>query len=132
MFVRGMLALFGLFHLLDGLYMLIAPHEWYASVPGVAATGPINHHFITDIGFAFAASGVGMMIGFREGRTAAAFALAGATWPALHALFHLWGWISEGVPRDTDILLSEAVGVMLIGFLGVTFAWFRMRRAGSR
>src|SRR5258705_13468284 len=114
MLVRTLLALFGLFHLLGGLYMLIAPHEWYASVPGVTATGPFNHHFITDIGFAFAASGVGMMMGFRDGRVAASFAMAGATWPALHGLFHLWGWMSQGVPSDTRILLSEAVGVMLV------------------
>ena len=29
MLVRTLLALFGFFHLLGGLYMLIAPHEWY-------------------------------------------------------------------------------------------------------
>jgi hypothetical protein len=131
MLVRTLLALFGLFHLLGGLYMLIAPHEWYASVPGVTATGPFNHHFITDIGFAFAASGVGMMMGFRTGRVAAAFALAGATWPTLHALFHLWGWISGGVPGDSRVLLSEAFGVMLVSFLGFGLAWLQMRRAGA-
>ncbi len=127
MIVRVILALFGLFHLLGGLYMLVAPHEWYAGVPGVTATGPFNHHFITDIGFAFAASGVGMMMGFREGRTQAAFALAGATWPALHALFHLSEWISNGIPSDPRVLASETVGVMLVSFLGVALAALRLR-----
>ncbi len=67
MFVRVSLAVLGLVHLLNGIYMLVAPAAWYTSVPGVTATGPFNHHFITDIGFAFAASGVGMIAGFRTG-----------------------------------------------------------------
>ena len=125
--VRALLAVFGLFHLTGGLYMLAAPHAWYASVPGVTETGPFNHHFITDIGFAFVASGIGMMMGFRAGRSAASFALAGATWPALHALFHLWGWISEGIPGDTRVLVSDAVGVMLVSFIGVALAVLRVR-----
>ena len=107
--------------------MLVAPHEWYASVPGATETGPFNHHFITDIGFAFVASGVGMMLGLREGRSAASFALAGATWPALHALFHLWGWMSEGIPADTRVLVSDAVGVMVVSFVGVALAVLRLR-----
>ena len=49
MLVRTLLALFGFFHLLGGLYMLIAPHEWYASVPGVTATGTIGTWIIASI-----------------------------------------------------------------------------------
>jgi hypothetical protein len=132
MFVRVLLVLFGLVHLVNGLYMLIAPHTWYESVPGVTATGPFNHHFVTDIGFAFVASGVGMMMGFREGKTAAAFALAGATWPTLHALFHSWEWISQGVPADSRSMVSAAVGVMGVSFVGLVAAWLRMRTNVAR
>ena len=131
MFVRVLLVLFGLIHLINGLYMLVAPQAWYDSVPGVTATGPFNHHFIIDIGFAFAASGVGMITGFRAGQTAAAFALAGATWPTLHALFHLWEWINHGVPADVSSLVSTAIGVMAVSFVGFWAAWVRMRTANA-
>ncbi len=130
MFVRASLAVLGLVHLLNGIYMLVAPAAWYASVPGVTATGPFNHHFITDIGFAFAASGVGMIAGFRPGQAAGAFALAGATWPTLHALFHLWEWISHGLPSETASLVSTAVGVMGVSFAGLALARVRFRRLG--
>lgn len=128
MFVRVSLVVLGLIHLINGLYMLVAPAAWYASVPGVTATGPFNHHFITDIGFAFAASGVGMIAGFRPGRTAGAFAFAGATWPTLHALFHSWEWMSHGLPSDIGPLISTAIGVMGVSFAGLALAWVRLRQ----
>ena len=67
-----------------------------------------------------------MMMALRAGRTAAAFALAGATWPALHALFHLWEWITEGVPADPQALISAAIGVMGVSFVGVALAVWRL------
>ena len=57
MVTRLILVLLGLIHLANGLWMLTAPEAWYAAVPGVAMTGPLNHHFIQDIGLAFLASG---------------------------------------------------------------------------
>jgi hypothetical protein len=125
MFVRAGLVLLGLFHLGNGLWMLAAPDGWYAAVPGVSATGPINHHFIADIGLAFVASGAGLLLGARNIRSAGAFAIAGATWPVLHALLHLWGWIHMGLPAAISVALSEAVGVVLIGALGAALTWLR-------
>jgi len=89
MFFRGLLSLVGLFHVANGLFMIGDAEDWYLTAPGVSQTGSMNHHFIVDIGLAFFASGAGMTIGLRKGRVAATFALAGATWPALRALFHI-------------------------------------------
>ena len=129
MFVRLLLGAIGLYELVAGVIMLIDPERWYASVPGVTATGPMNHHFVIDIGLAFAASGVGMLMGLRKSPTAAAFALAGAAWPALHGLVHLWGWLSEGVPSTIDIVATDLGAVMLPSFLGLALALIAMRRA---
>jgi hypothetical protein len=126
--VRAVLLLIGLAQLVNGLWMLTAPENWYAGVPGVVLTGPINMHFIIDIGLAFIASGVGMMLGVRKGF--AAFALAGATWPALHALFHIWGWFEHGFPTDSKIAVSEVVGVVAVSALGFAAAWIQARREG--
>src|ERR1700722_6770907 len=98
MFVRAGLLLLGLIHLGNGLWMMLAPDGWYAAVPGVSMTGPINHHFIADIGLAFVASGAGLLLGARNMHAAGAFAVAGSAWPALHALLHIWGWVHMGFP----------------------------------
>jgi hypothetical protein len=131
MVIRILLGILGLFHLVNGAAMLFAPESWYAAVPGVAMTGPMNHHFIQDIGLAYLASGAGLMLGAGSGRIAATLALAGATWPALHALLHVWGWIAHGIPRDANAFVSEAVGVVALAALGVLFAWLRARDEGA-
>jgi hypothetical protein len=130
MILRGFLGLLGLFHLINGLWMIAAPEAWYAAIPGVAATGPMNHHFIVDIGLAFAASGAGMMMALGTGARAATLALAGAAWPGLHGLFHIWLWVSGGLPRDTHELASTGIGVIVISLLGFALAWTRARQEG--
>jgi hypothetical protein len=124
-FVRALLLLLGLFHLANGLFMLSAPARWYASVPGVTATGPFNPHFVLDIGMAFVASGIGLMLGARRSAHAATLALAGAAWPALHALIHVDGWLMHGFPSEPRVAVAEAVGVVGLAALGVVLAWMR-------
>jgi hypothetical protein len=128
---RWILALLGLLHMANGLTMLLAPDAWYATVPGVAQTGPMNHHFIADIGLAFLASGASMAMALRRGRVAAGFALAGSVWPALHALFHIWEWLTDHVPGTTQMWVSEGFGVVFVGALGVTLAWVHFNRGDA-
>ena len=54
------LALAGLGNLANGLWMLADPVGWYREIPAaVPDFGPLNEHFVRDIGSAFAAQGVG-------------------------------------------------------------------------
>jgi hypothetical protein len=129
--VRALLGLLGLINLANGLYMIAAPHAWYLATPGVAETGPMNHHFIVDIGLIFLASGAGMLASLRRGRTGAILALAGATWPALHAIFHIVEWLAMGFPRDLSIAATEVIGVVLLSFAGLTLAFWRAREEGA-
>jgi hypothetical protein len=128
MAIRAILLILGLLHLITGLWMLADPMAWYAAIPGVVATGPANMHFIGDVGLAFMASGAGLMLGFGKGVRAAAFALAGSAFPALHALFHIWGWFAHGVPTAPNAAMSEFFGVVTVSALGVAAAWLRMRQ----
>src|SRR5476651_123628 len=80
MVVRLILAVLGLFHLANGLVMLLAPDAWAASVVHLSAPDHLHHHFITDIGFAFVASGAGMLLGARRAVQAGVWAVAGAVW----------------------------------------------------
>jgi len=131
MATRIILLVLGLLHLVNGVWMLADPMGWYAAIPGVVATGPANMHFIGDVGLAFAASGAGLMLGFRQGARAASFALAGAAFPALHALFHIWGWLQHGFPAAANVAMSEVFGVVAVSALGVAAAWLRARQEGA-
>jgi hypothetical protein len=126
MVVRALLILLGLFHIANGALMLLAPGLWYAMVPGAIDTGPLNQHFVYDVGMAFVASGAMLVLGARAGRSAAILACAGAAWPALHAIIHIEGWTMYGFPADTHVALSEAVGVVGFAALGVLLAWLRL------
>ncbi len=50
--------LVGLAMVVNGGVMLVVPATWYALVPGVAGTGPLNAHFVRDIGGAYLVAGV--------------------------------------------------------------------------
>lgn len=130
MIVRALLLLLGLFHITNGLYMLVAPMAWYGAVPGVTATGPFNHHFILDIGMAFLASGGLLALGARKTASAGSFAIAGATWPVLHALIHISGWFMDGFPNRASVAVSEVVGVVTLAALGGVLAWLRLKGEG--
>jgi hypothetical protein len=127
MTVRILLIAVGLFHIANGAFMLIAPGLWYTLVPGVIDTGPLNQHFVYDVGMAFVASGAMLVLGARAGCSAAALACAGAAWPALHALIHIEGWSTMGFPSDPHIAISETAGVVALAALGVLLAWLRQR-----
>jgi hypothetical protein len=131
MLVRALLGLLGLLNLANGLLMLASPHRWYESVPGVAATGPFNHHFVIDIALAYVVSGAFMLAALRAGRSAAVFALAGATWPALHALFHIVEWFTGGFPTDPMDAATQLVGVVLVGLIGIGLSFQNARKEGA-
>ena len=64
------LGVFGLANLANGAWMLVDPAHWYANLPAaVPDTGPLNLHFVRDVGSAFAVMGGSL--------------LAAAVWPAL-------------------------------------------------
>jgi len=127
MVVRLGLALIGLFNILNGLFMLAAPDAWFARVIGDMAMGPMDDHFIRDVGFAYAASGTGLLLGLRRGAAAGAFALAGSVWPVLHALFHLNLWAMHGIPTGMN-LINEGIGVVVLSALGLLVGWMRFKQ----
>lgn len=127
MVVRLLLLVLGLIHIVNGLFMLVAPGVWYVMVPGVVMTGAFNAHFIYDIGMAFLASGAFLAVGARAGKEAAICACAGATWPVLHALIHVKGWMTNGFPAESNVAISEVVGVVGLAAFGALLAWLRVR-----
>ncbi len=130
MTLRALVALLGLFHLANAAAMLIDPADWYRAVPGVAGTGPFNPHFVVDVGLACASSGALMLTAAGASARAAPLALAGGVWPALHAAFHIVEWLADGFPREAGVAVTEAVGVVLVGALGLALAAVSGRKHG--
>ena len=64
MLLRGLLAVFGLMSLGNGLYMLAAPDHWFREMPAaIPDTGPMNPHFVRDVGVVYALAGGGLLWG---------------------------------------------------------------------
>jgi AhpD family alkylhydroperoxidase len=116
-------ALLALALFMNGVAMLGAPLSWYGFVPGVAATGPFNEHFVSDVGAAYVAAAVSLA--FAVGRLQRTAAAPAATFLSLHALVHLiplqgasrLGQIFVCAPPERAALLGEIVGVYVPAFV---------------
>ena len=101
----------GVFLGANGLVMLTLSMWWYASVPGVPATGPFNPHFVHDIGMAYlvVAGGLGWFA-WRPVQGWPAL-VSGAAFLVLHGLIHVH-----------DALLSPTCGHDMLRDLPGVFA----------
>jgi peptidoglycan/LPS O-acetylase OafA/YrhL len=109
----------------NGVYMFADPPGWYAAVPGVPDTGPLNLHFVRDIGIAYFTAGVALAwsalgAGWRASALAALF-IGG------HALLHA-GETFMG--HHHDVLLNELAAVHLPAVLAVVLSVLQ-KRSGS-
>jgi hypothetical protein len=106
----------------NGIWMFVDPPGWYASIPGVPDTGPLNLHFVKDIGLAYLTAGIGFAwSAFAGGWKAAALA---SLFIGLHALLHV-GETMMG--HHHDVIVNELIAVHLPAVLGtwLTFAQYR-------
>src|SRR5262245_65839228 len=100
----------GLLLAANGFLMLVDPAQWYAMVPGVPETGPLNPHFVRDIGAAYVVTGVAIAWLARDTRAVPA-ALAGTLFLTLHAFVHVADAIAGRL--HTDHILSDLVAVFV-------------------
>lgn len=119
MAARALLPLLGVFHNANGLWAPVKPPVWFYTIPGASLTGPFNARLVRDVGMAFVASGAALAAGVCARRHASTLATAGATWPALHAMVHIAGWLTRGFPTKPDIVTAETRGVVRLALLGL-------------
>lgn len=106
----------------NGIWMFVDPSGWYASIPGVPDTGPLNVHFVKDIGLAYLTAGIGFgWSAFGGGWRASALA---TLFIALHALLHV-GETMMG--HHHDVILNELMAVHLPAVLGAWLAYAQNR-----
>ena len=108
-----------LYYLCAGVFILLAPIQFYKLTPGVSTMGPYNMHFIIDVGLIFIVSGAAMAWGALKNQ--GAVMVVGSGWPFLHGGFHLFIWFGRGVPFDL-VALSDWSGVIAPGFLALSLS----------
>jgi len=93
------LALFAAGSLLNGIWMLVDPPGWYVNLPAaVPDTGPLNEHFVRDIGSAFVVMSVGLLVAaFRPALRLPLVALTSLFY-WLHALVHITDTLAGRLP----------------------------------
>jgi hypothetical protein len=92
------LGLYGLGNVANGAWMLASPRSWYDDLPArVPDFGPLNEHFVRDIGGLFVVIGAGLMAAalWRRARVPGIAFAAAFTW--MHALVHVFDTASGRV-----------------------------------
>jgi hypothetical protein len=113
MLARIMILALGGLHTLNGLGMILAPNYWFHTVPGVAETGPLNVHFVVDIGLAFLAAGLAYVASaVRAELRPVGFGASGFL--VLHASFHLAHLHAGDGSADAAVIIPAFLGLILL------------------
>jgi hypothetical protein len=84
------LGIAGLANTASGLWMLAAPGHWYFNIPaGVPDTGPMNEHFIRDIGCVFLVMGLALLAGAAKPTVRLAALVMVTAWHVMHSMVHV-------------------------------------------
>ena len=96
---RWSLSVFALANLVNAAWMLVDPAGWYAGLPAaVPDTGPLNTHFVRDIGGAFAVMGVALLAAATRPALRVAMIAGVALFYVLHATIHVTDTLAGRLP----------------------------------
>jgi len=127
--MRILAIILAIFHGANGLVMLFAPETWYASVPDVTETGPLNQHFVRDIGLAFIAAAAAMAL-FARDAAKRMLLVPAAVFLGGHAGLHLIEMATHGTNAG-DAARDLAV-IVLPGLLPLALLIMRPAREAVR
>src|SRR5262245_10471006 len=99
--MRLLFLIAGVLNLGNGLWMLFSPEAWYHDLPAaVPDTGPLNLHFVRDIGAAFTTFGIAFLVTAREAHRHRAVLLMATMFAVLHAIIHVTDLTSGRLDAD--------------------------------
>jgi hypothetical protein len=117
------LAIGGIGNVLNGAWMLVDPAGWYATIPGVPGSGPLNEHFVRDVGAMYALMGVALVLAALQPARRVVLVGVVAMFYVLHALVHVLDttrglfppgqWATDAVPiyLPTLVLLGAVIAL---------------------
>ncbi len=112
----------------NGIWMLLAPGHWYVQIPaGVPDTGPLNVHFVRDIGCAFLSVGVALAWAALRPDLRRPLVSIACFFYLAHALLHVHDTLRGIV--DADHWLLDLPGVYLPALIlaAATLRFWRLR-----
>lgn len=113
--LRTAIGALGVFHVLEGVYMLLAPASFYSRI---GTYGVENTHYVGDVGSFVLAFGIALLLAAGRPSWRTPVLAVGALWYAVHALNHLF---DIGEARSTargviDFVLLT-LGALLLAWL---------------
>lgn len=111
----------------NGIFMLVAPLQWYTLVPGVTDTGFFNQHFVRDIGLIQLLLGAAFIVGLLQPERRIGLWAAATLWLSAHALFHLWE-VAVGICAPSAIA-RDFPAVSLPALIGVALTLWAIHRS---
>ena len=123
MLLRLLFILFGVFSLINGLWMLIAPESWYRDLPAaVPDTGPYNGHFIRDLGLVFVLIAGGFIWCAQRPQKSRPVLFIITVFFVGHALLHVLDLLTTRLPHshwkiDTPAVFLPAILMILLNFI---------------
>jgi hypothetical protein len=122
------LVVFGVANLGNAAWMLADPAGWYAGLPAaVPDTGPLNTHFVRDIGSAFAVMGCALLAAAMRPALRVAALGAVSLFYVLHALVHVTDTLAGRLPASHWAIDAPGVYVPAVLMLVTTWAASRAR-----
>ena len=113
--LRTTIGVLGVLHLLEGLYMLLAPGSFYSRI---GTYGAENTHYVGDVGSFVVAIGIALLLAAGRPAWRTPVLSVAALWYAVHALNHLF---DIGEARSTARGVIDTVlltlGALLLGWL---------------
>jgi hypothetical protein len=124
------LGLFALGNLGTGLWMLADPVHWYFNLPaGVPDFGPLNEHFVRDVGCAFFVQGTALGVAAFVARWRTAACAGVALFYVMHALVHVLDTVRGLVGPEHWMIDLPGVYVPAAIMVSVTYLVARNNRA---
>ena len=114
--MRLALMVFGVLNLVTGALMFLAPDFFFDHI---GPYGTENSHYLGDLGAAYLAGGLGLLIAVRRPTWRVPMLAVWALWYGLHALNHLFdiGQNNHGDSRGISDTVLIALGALALGYL---------------
>lgn len=128
---RWALGVFALGNLANAAWMLADPPGWYAGLPAaVPDTGPLNLHFVRDIGSAFAVMGAALLAAAVRPALRVPMLAGVALFYVLHALVHVTDTLAGRLPASHWGIDFPGVYFPALVMVGLTLVAARAQRTG--
>lgn len=119
----------GVVSLATGVWMLMVPANWYRVFPGALPdTGPLNAHFVRDLGGWFAAGGVLMLFALTNPRRFGGVTLVVALVTYLaHASVHIGDIVSGRLPAVHWVIDTPLVFAPVVALIVLLWVWWTLQ-----